>query len=234
VLFGLAFLAWVACDVSFGSVLFVGQSHRTSVTDTEYFYHNRLESKGVVRFYSDIDDVHFKKCSANGKGFVFVEVMAFLLLLAFFGFVGLRCTGRMHWIPHPALADIDKAFTVEMTLGGFVFFFTFMGTLIFGSGCLAVLKDATSGAGEITATGYVFVVFGMLFALALPIVSFVIKRDPSLHLLSGGGRGVSSEGAADVAYEKVNSAGEYKPPTPATAAPAAPVESQHVNVVGAV
>jgi len=173
----LLFLAWVGCCVSFGSGLHTWSPDDSyHLTGSVTFKWNQPSGGGISsNSYSDTDQL--SKCDGGGKGFVAMQVFAFLSLMPLLIFTLLRFTGKYTIVP--VFQTVDKLLLLEVVLNASALFWYFLAVCIWGGTCYKATKDLT---GSVTATGYAYVVLCFFFMIFTFVISFFVLKMKDLQL----------------------------------------------------
>jgi len=174
----LLFLAWVGCCVSFGSELHYWSPGSSFNLNTVSFKYNKVTG-GLSDSYSNFntDALNLSKCDGGGKGFVAMQVFAFLCLMPLLILTLLRFTGRYAIIP--VFQSIDKLLLFEVVLNASALFWYFLAVCIWGGTCYSATKDLD---GSVTATGFAYVVLCFFFMIFNFVISFFVLKMKELQL----------------------------------------------------
>jgi len=201
--FVLQSLAWIGCWVGFAGILFIATSKE--------FYWNRvvLYTRGgtAVHYFSDMRGEEFESCARNGKGMIGLLVMGFLSLSASLSLLFLRITGKAH-VVFGAVEPTAKSVRAELIASTVSLALLFLAVVVWGAGCYARMRQAPAAvAAEVAPTGFVMLIFSLLFLLGALAMLDAIRHDPLTHVLFGD----TATDSSPVAYTDMNP-GEYRPP----------------------
>lgn len=173
------FLACVGCCVGFAGDMFAvsfpagdGVAHWSFYQSFLQTDANRIEFSGPNCVWSFCDT-----CSSGGKGFLAMQIMAFVVLLALGAATTFRIAGGVAII---ALSHPSHSLLLEGWACVAATVFYFFSVVAFGSSCYHAAQGYPGFSVKITGFAFIILCFFLLFIQM--VLLYFIRKSPSCHL----------------------------------------------------
>jgi len=180
------FLAWVGCNIAVGGVHF-------SWRGTSAYYNRLVAANGESFKWADAAGFSSlppgmrdasSTCDSYAGGYVFFMALAWILVVIEMVLAVLRSIGKL-----PGSITSDRSLKIEIAAALLLVFCFFLGSALFGGGCMQPWLDFSD---ETKMSGFGFVVFCLFLMILVAALNVLILRDPSCHTMTGTGAGSSS------------------------------------------
>jgi hypothetical protein len=162
------------------------------------FYESYLQTEANRIDYSNSVTCYWSfcsTCSSGGKGFLAMQVLAFLVLLALQCITTFRIFGG---VAISALAHPSRSILVESWAALVACLFYFLSVVTFGSSCYRSAQ--TTDGFTVTTSGFAFTIVCFFFLFVELLLFYFIRTDERCHLgykSTAGFRGMNEEFVGD-------------------------------------
>lgn len=183
-------LGFISCCIGFGSGLMTSNTQMMggSMKATHYWNHLHVDGSDNIAYDSPDCALSFcDKCKTGGRGFIAMQVFAFLPLLVVLALSTIRILG----LSVSALEPTRKSLFVELVATAMSTFFFFLSVCVYGGTCFHAVGafEGTSVVG----TGFGFTIAVFFFLVINCVVLYNIRSDSSTHLGSSAGSDYTAE-----------------------------------------